>query len=40
MGFGLYIVKTVVDRHQGWVKVESRVGQGTVITLTLPIRRL
>ena len=40
MGFGLYIVKTVADRHQGWVTVESRVGQGTAITLTLPIRRM
>jgi two-component system phosphate regulon sensor histidine kinase PhoR len=40
MGFGLYIVKTVADRHQGWVTVESRIGQGTTITLTLPIRRM
>jgi two-component system phosphate regulon sensor histidine kinase PhoR len=40
MGLGLYIVKSVVDKHQGWVKVESQVGQGTAITLTLPIRRL
>jgi len=40
MGLGLYIVKAVVDKHQGWVSVESRVGQGTAITLTLPIRRL
>jgi two-component system phosphate regulon sensor histidine kinase PhoR len=40
MGFGLYIVKTVIDKHQGWVTVESRVGQGTAITVTLPIRRM
>ncbi len=40
MGLGLYIVKAVVDKHQGWVTVESRVGQGTVITLTMPVRRL
>jgi signal transduction histidine kinase len=40
MGLGLYIVKAVVDKHQGWVKVESRIGQGTVVTLTLPTRRL
>ncbi len=39
MGFGLYIVKTVIDKHQGWVTVESRPGQGTAITLTLPMRR-
>lgn len=40
MGLGLYIVKSVVDKHQGWVAVESRVGQGTAITLTLPMRRM
>jgi signal transduction histidine kinase len=40
MGLGLYIVKTVVEKHQGWVKVQSRVGQGTKISLILPIRRL
>lgn len=40
MGLGLYIVKTVADRHRGWVKVESRIGQGTAVTLMLPGRRL
>ena len=40
MGLGLYIVKTVIEKHQGWVKVESRVGQGTSFSLVLPIRRL
>lgn len=40
MGYGLYIVKAVVDKHQGWVEVKSQIGKGTAITLTLPIRRL
>ena len=40
MGLGLYIVKVVADKHQGWVKIESRVGHGTATTLVLPIRRL
>lgn len=40
MGLGLYIVKTVVDRHRGWVNVESALGRGTVISLSLPIRRV
>lgn len=40
MGLGLYVVKTVVDRHRGMVNIESGVGQGTVITITLPIRRM
>lgn len=40
MGLGLYIVKTVVEKHQGRVSVESQLGQGTNFTLVLPIRRL
>ena len=39
LGLGLYIVKSVVDKHQGWVKVESQVGQGTTVTMGLPTRR-
>ena len=40
MGFGLFIVKNVVEKHQGRFKVESHVGEGTTFTLILPIRRL
>jgi signal transduction histidine kinase len=40
MGLGLYIVKIVAEKHQGWVKIESRVGHGTATTLVLPMRRL
>ncbi len=40
MGLGLYIVKTVAEKHQGWVKIESQVGHGTAVTLVFPIRRL
>jgi signal transduction histidine kinase len=40
MGLGLYIVKSVAEKHQGWVKIESQVGQGTAVTLVLPVRRL
>jgi signal transduction histidine kinase len=29
-------VKTVVTRHQGEVRVQSAVGQGTTLTLSLP----
>ena len=28
------------EKHQGWVKIESRVGHGTATTLVLPMRRL
>jgi signal transduction histidine kinase len=40
MGYGLYIAKTVAEKHQGWIKIESQVGEGTAVSLVLPIRRL
>jgi len=36
-GLGLVIVKRCVDLHGGQIKVESEVGQGTVMTVSLPI---
>lgn len=36
-GLGLVIVKNIIDLHKGNVKIESRQGKGTKITLTLPI---
>jgi signal transduction histidine kinase len=35
-GLGLAIVRSVVEMHGGRVMVESRVGSGTVFTVTLP----
>ena len=36
LGLGASVVKRVVELHGGSVRVESRVGQGTKISLTLP----
>ncbi len=36
-GLGLALVKAVIERHSGSVALHSRVGQGTVVTLKLPI---
>ncbi|MFA6318647.1 MAG: ATP-binding protein [Elusimicrobiota bacterium] len=37
-GLGLAVVKKVLDRHKGDVRVESALGKGTVFRLTLPIQ--
>lgn len=38
-GLGLAIVESLVQRQQGRVDVNSRLGQGTTMTVTLPLRR-
>ncbi|WP_371153977.1 ATP-binding protein [Jannaschia sp. 2305UL9-9] len=35
-GLGLSIVKHIVNRHRGRLRIDSREGQGTVMTITLP----
>jgi heavy metal sensor kinase len=36
-GLGLSICRSIADAHQGQLLIESRAGQGTVVTLTLPV---
>src|SRR5262249_6437214 len=35
-GVGLSVVHHVVDAHHGDVRIDSRVGEGTTVTITLP----
>jgi signal transduction histidine kinase len=36
-GLGLVIVKDLVERYGGHLSLHSRVGEGTVVTVTLPL---
>jgi signal transduction histidine kinase len=37
LGIGLYISKEIVERHHGWIEVNSRKGKGTTFSVILPL---
>jgi two-component system phosphate regulon sensor histidine kinase PhoR len=37
-GLGMAIVKSVVEAHHGLVEIESAVGSGTTVGVSLPLR--
>lgn len=39
MGLGLFLAKQVIEKHKGKIKIDSVLGQGTSISLTLPRSR-
>ena len=36
-GLGLTLVRNIVDLHGGKINLQSTLGQGTVITMTIPL---
>lgn len=37
LGIGLSVVKEIVDRHNGWVRVEGEKGVGSTFTILIPL---
>lgn len=38
MGLGLSMVKWIIDKHEGYIEVESTLGKGSTFTLFIPIK--
>ncbi len=38
VGLGMSIVKKLVDQHKGTVEIDSQIGKGSVVRITLPLR--
>lgn len=39
-GLGLSIAKQIIDKHNGSIKVQSKLGEGTIFTIHLPARHV
>ena len=38
-GLGLSIVKEMVDRNNGTINIDSKLNEGTEVTMTFPVNR-
>ena len=37
LGLGLYITRQIIEGHKGFIRLESKLGQGSVFEVTLPL---
>jgi signal transduction histidine kinase len=37
-GLGLPLTRTIIEKHNGDISVESTIGEGTTVTITLPVK--
>jgi signal transduction histidine kinase len=37
MGLGLFLIKKIIDEHKGKIKLTSQLGNGTIVTIDLPL---
>ena len=38
-GLGMHVVKQIIEQHNGYVRIESEVGEGTTMIIGLPVER-
>jgi PAS domain S-box-containing protein len=39
LGLGLFVSQNIVSEHEGWIEVESELGEGSTFTVWLPLDR-
>ena len=40
MGLGLFLAKSIIDKHKGGIKVTSKKDKGTTVAINLPIMKV
>ncbi|HET8886575.1 MAG TPA: PAS domain S-box protein [Salinimicrobium sp.] len=39
LGLGLYLTKQIIDRHNGYISVKSKLGEGSEFSVNLPLKK-